>query len=448
MERGRDDGACGGVVSPAPGARAARGTGPRGIRPATHPRLTAVLSATLSAAALLAACDDAPSGRDSFAPLEFTAADIEVIGSSDSLAVVQDMEVLSDGSVWVLNSQPPFFAGFGPGGESLGVHGRSGGGPGEFQMPSGFVTGGWEGDAWVFDFARHVITRISKPRESLAVIPLRSDVLPPGSVRGGMNMLGNSVRTARMGHEIILPRSTATMESGPLQFRFALLLADLVAVDPETGAARDLVALGEVLDDPSGDFIASEGAFPLWYRLWAPCGDGPVRVHDRVRNQLRGFDGSGAEVDPIDLPPVPFSEVTPHQFAAAVFRMRQAQVTGDVAARLTEEDSLRVLDRIARTVRGRPDELASYLPRYVDLRCTESGTIWMHPLDPDVGGLSGGRRWLRIAPDGAADPAGAVQDVYLPDGFDAFRFTESRIWGIRRDENDIPSVAFIALPGG
>lgn len=448
MGRGRDDGACGGVVSPAPGARAARGTGPRGIRPATHPRLTAVLSATLSAAALLTACDDAPSGRDSFAPLEFTAADIEVIGSSDSLAMVQDMEVLSDGSVWVLNSQPPFFAGFGSGGESLGVHGRSGGGPGEFQMPSGFVTGGWEGDAWVFDFARHSIIRISKPRESLAVIPLRSDALPPGSVRGGMNMLGNSVRTARMGREIVLPRSTATMESGPLQFRFALLLADLVAVDPETGGVRDLVALGEVLDDPSGDFIPSEGAFPLWYRLWAPCGDDVVRVHDRVRNQLRGFDGSGTEVDPIDIPPVPFSEVTPHQFAAAVFRMRQAQVTGDVAARLTEEDSLRVLDRIARTVRGTPNELATYLPRYVDLRCTADGTMWMHPLDPDLGGLSGGRRWLRIAPDGAADPAGAVQDVYLPDRFDAFRFTESRIWGIRRDENDVPAVAFIALPGG
>ncbi len=431
----------------------ARGTGPRSIRPATRPSLTAphcakaLSAAALLAAALLATCDSAPGGEP-LAPIEFSASDIQVIGSSDSLAVVQDMEVLSDGSVWVLNSQAPFFAGFGPGGESLGVHGRSGGGPGEFQMPSGFVTGGWDGGAWVFDFVRHAIIRVSQPGEEPAAIPLRSDALPPGSVRGGMNMLGNLVRTARMGSEIILPRSTATMESGPLQFRFSLLLADLVAIDPETGAVRDLVALGEVLDDPSGDFIPSEGAFPLWYRLWAPCGDDVVRVHDRVRNQLRGFDGSGVEVDPIDLPPVPFSEVTPHQFAAAVFGMRQAQVTGDVAARLTEEDSLRVLDRIARTVRGRPDELATYLPRYVDLRCTEGGTIWMHPLDPDIGGLGGGRRWLRISPDAATAPTGAVQEVYLPDRFDAFRFTESRIWGIRRDGNDIPSVAFIALPGG
>ena len=86
--------------------------------------------------------------------------------------------------------------------------------------------------------------------------------------------------------------------------------------------------------------------------------------------------------------------------------MRQAQLTSDVAARLTEEDSLRVLDRIARTVRGRPHEF-----------------------------------------DANGAPDEAVQGVYLPDRFDAFRFTESRIWGTSRDESDIPSVAFIALPG-
>ena len=124
-------------------------------------------------------------------------------------------------------------------------------------------------------------------------------------------MLRSSVRTARLGSEVVVPRSTETMQSGPLRFRFSLLMADLVAVDPESGSARDLLALGEVLDDPSGDFIASEGAFPLWYRLWAVCGDDLVRVHDRVRNQLRGFDRSGTETPPIDLPPAPFTEITP-----------------------------------------------------------------------------------------------------------------------------------------
>lgn len=199
-------------------------------------RTAPALAAALSASALLATCDDAPARGEPLAPIEFSASDIQVIGSSDSLAVVQDMEVLSDGSVWVLNSQPPFFSGFGPGGEPLGAHGRPGGGPNEFPMPSGFVAGGWDGDAWVFDFARYAIIRISQPGEDPAAIPLRSDDLPAGSVQGGMNMLGRAVRTARLGGEIIVPRSTATMDSGPLRLRFSLLLADLVAVDPETGA--------------------------------------------------------------------------------------------------------------------------------------------------------------------------------------------------------------------
>ena len=50
-------------------------------------------------------------------------------------------------------------------------------------------------------------------------------------------------------------------------------LPDLIAFDPEAGGTRELVALGEVLDDPSGDFIPSEGGIPLWYRLWASCGE-------------------------------------------------------------------------------------------------------------------------------------------------------------------------------
>ena len=396
---------------------------------------------SLCAVALTAACDSGPVASEFGTPVSLSESDIEVLATSDSLAVVQDLEVLADGTVWVLNSQPPYLVGFAPDGESLGAHGRSGGGPDEFRMPSGFVTGGWDGGAWVFDFVRHAIVRVSEPDAGLAAIPLRSASLPPGSARGGMNMLGTSVRTARLGSEIVVPRSTETMQDGPLRFRFSLLMADLVAVDPESGAARDLLGLADVLDDPSGDFIASEGAFPLWYRLWAVCGDDLVRVHDRVRNQLRGFDGSGTETAPIDLPPPPFTEVSPRQFAAAVFPMRRAQLAGDVTARTTGDDSLRLLNQIARSVNGGPRALASYLPRYVDFRCTEGGTMWLHPLNPHIGGLSGGRSWLRITPEGDTD------EVRLPDRFEAFRFSDSRIWGIQTDEIGFPSVASIALPG-
>lgn len=405
-------------------------------------RMTASrVAVCVSMAAFPAACQGEPDGIEPGMPIELDASAIEVLGTSDVLAVVRDMEVLDNGSVWVLNEREPFFVGFGPGGEFLGAHGRAGGGPEDFRMPSGFLAGGWKGEAWVFDFARHAMIRVSEP-DDLTEIPLRSESLPPGSVQGGMNMLAPSVRTASLGREIIVPRSSGTMREGPLQYRLALLRSDLVALDPETGGVRTLVSLGGVLEDPSGDFIPSEGAFPLWYRLWAVCGGNLVRVYDRVRNQLRGFDGSGTEVEQIDLPPVPFTEVSASQFARAVFGMRQAEVTGAVGVRLTAEDSARVLDQMVGMVRGQPHELASYLPRYVDLRCGDHGTMWMQPLGLDLGGLRGGRLWLRVAPDGG------VREVRLPARFDALRFSASRVWGVYRDENDLPSVASVGLRDG
>ena len=409
------------------------------MRPAELPTALRV-AASLSGAAFLAGCDGAPAGSDPDAPVELAASAIEVLGSSDSLAVVRDLEVASDGSVWVLNSVEPYFIGFGPDGESLGAHGRAGRGPDEFPMPSVFMTGGWQGEVWVLDIMRHAMIRISRPEADWAEVRLQSPSLPRGTLAPGMSMLNSSVRTARLGRELVVPRTNGSMRDGVLQFRFAILEADLIAVDPEAGEVRDILALGEVLDDPSGDFIPSEGGFPMWYRLWAPCGENLVRVYDRVRNQLRGFDGSGTEVSPIDLPPVPFTEVSRRQFGEAVFGLRQAEMTGDVRTRLSAEDSVRVMDQLVQMIQGEPHELASYLPRYVDFRCSDDGTMWMHPFGLDSGGLSGGPLWLRIAPDGA------IQEVRLPDRFDAFRFSSSRIWGVYRDENDIPSVASIPLP--
>lgn len=221
----------------------------------------------------------------------------------------------------------------------------------------------------------------------------------------------------------------------------ALLEAKLAAFDPRTGVERTVVDLGTTLGDLSAGFEATEGGFPLWYRLWAVCGD-ELRVYDRTRNQLRGFTGSGEEIAPVDLPPVQLTEVTPGEFARAVFPLRQAEVTGAVGKRLTAEDSVRVVHELASRLKGSPQQLAAYLPRYVDFRCSSDKTMWLQPIDLSIGALEGGRRWLRIEPDGT------VRELDLPERFDAMRFTPDRIWGVQRDELDVASVAWIALPGG
>jgi hypothetical protein len=67
--------------------------------------------------------------------------------------------------------------------------------------------------------------------------------------------------------------------------------------------------------------------------------------------------------------------------------------------------------------------------------------MWMHPFDVAAGGLTGGRSWLRVAPDGV------LRMVTLPERFDPLRFTSDRVWGVQRDNLDVASIAWAPLPG-
>lgn len=404
-------------------------------------------SSVVAVATLLlgvAACDHGTPGPGEGAggSVVLDSADVHVLGTSESIADVRDLEVLPGGSVWLLNSVEPFFVGFDPEGGLLGAHGEAGGGPEEFGLPSAFVTGGLDGNAWVFDLRRHILVEVSDPEGSRSEVRIPRDSIPPGSVRGGMDMLSPVVRTAATGEEVILPRTSALMQDvGVYDFKLALLGADLMALDPASGTVRNVVSLGQALGDPTAGFELSEGGFPLWYRLWAVCGDEEIRVYDRSVNRLRGFTLEGTELDPVALPPVTLTEATPRQFARVVFGLRAAEVAGAVGRRLTSEDSTRLMNEMVEQIDGSAEELANYLPRYVDFRCGDGGTMWLKPFDLEAGDLGGGRLWLRVAPDGA------IREVQMPLRFDPYRFTGGRIWGVQRDELDVASVAWVATPG-
>ena len=390
--------------------------------------------------ALVVACRPGSSAdADGSGPVALESSEVQVIGTSEALANVRDLEVLSDGTVWVLNSVEPFFVGFGPEGDVLAEHGQAGGGPEEFGLPSAFVTGGVEGEAWVFDPRRHVLIEVSDLGVGRSEMALPHASIPPGSVRGGMDVMSNVVRTAALGDEIVLPRSSVSMEDGVHAYRLGLLGADLVALDIGSRDTREIVALGDVLSDPSGGFRPTQGGFPLWYRLWAVCGADAIRVYDRGRNQMRGFSPSGAELEPIPLPPPAFTEATPRQFVLAFFDIVAAETAGAVGVRPTAEDSVRIVNQALQEIDGEPAELAAYLPRYVDFRCSDDATLWLRPFDVEIG--RGGLVWLRITANGA------VREVRFPDRFDPYRFTSERIWGVQRDALDVASVAWIEDPG-
>lgn len=369
--------------------------------------------------------------------------DVHVLGTSASIADVVDLEVLADGSIWVLNSVEPFFIGFDPDGNVLQEHGRRGGGPEEFSAPVGFVFGGVDEGAWTFDLRRHTLIEVSQSDGRRSEIRIPADSIPPGTLRGGMNLMDVEVRTARLGDEVVVARSYATMQSGMLNFWSSMWGADLLAFDPTTDAVRGVARLSEVLGDPAAEIEMTSGfpPFPLWYRLWAVCSDTELRVYDRLGNQVRMFASDGTETGAVPLPPNRLETVTDRQFVGAVFGLILAERMGETGGTTSPADSARLINEMLPEIEGEPEHLASFLPRYVDFRCTAEGTVWIQPFDPDRGGLRGGLAWLRIGADGIAD------ELHLPERFDAYRFTADRIWGIQRDEFDVAAVAWVAVPG-
>ena len=386
---------------------------------------------------------DAPSGAQADGePIVLLAEDVHVLGSSESIAHVEDLQVLPDGEVWVLNSLEPLFVGFDREGNVLHEYGSRGGGPEEFRLPAGFVEGAGDGEAWVLDARRHALLRISEPDAPWTEMTLPRDAFPPGSLMSGRGFLSSRMAVARLGGEIVVPRSSGSMESGMFAFSSSIWGADLLAVDPTAASARPVVALGQVLGDPGEAFssMAEPPPMLLWFRLWGVCSNRDVRVYDRLRHEVRRFGADGTEGVATPLPPSGVDTVTPDQFARAIFSLREAEVTGSVGRQLTRADSTRLLNDIIAEAPWEPDQLAAVLPRYVDLKCTDDGVVWMRPFDPEVGGLSGGPTWIRIGPDDG------VQEVVLPERFDAYRFTTDRIWGVQRDELDVATVAWITIP--
>jgi hypothetical protein len=374
-----------------------------------------------------------------------TASDLHLVGTSDSIAVVEDLAVLDEGSVWIQNSVEPLFLAFDGSGGTTAAHGRLGGGPGEFDAPAGFVAGGLDGEAWLLDRARNVLVRVSSPDLPRADVRLPTEGFPPGSILGGMSLMAATVRTARLGREVVLPRRRGVDEVSPVGYWTTIWNADLVAFDPSTGRVRTVVPLPEVLGD-MGAYFAEVGGdfppFPFWYRLWTVC-DEEVWLHDLVRNQLRGFAGDGTEGEAVPLPPPPFTEVGPLDFVRTLFDLIAAERTGGVNAGvgfMSPADSARLIQGAVAGLEGSSAQHGAVLPKYVDLRCGDDGTLWLQPLDLQAGGMRGSPSWLALTREGS------VRRVQFPARFQPFRFEDGKAWGVARDELDVASVAWVALP--
>ncbi|HSM06542.1 MAG TPA: hypothetical protein VK858_18105 [Longimicrobiales bacterium] len=398
----------------------------------------------LAGLAVLACAGDG--GPDEVPEGELATSELHVVGTSDLLAIVEDLTVLEDGTVWVQNSVEPLFLAFDGSGGPTAEHGRRGGGPEEFGAPAGFVAAGLDGDAWVLDRRRNVLVRVSTPDLPRAEVGLPGEVFPVASVLGGMSLMSPLVRTARLGNAVVLPRRRGVGEVSAVAYYRTIWDADLVAFDPATGGVSTVVPLPEALGDIGAHFTevgAGFPPFPFWYRLWTACGEA-VWLHDLVRNQLRGFTADGTELEPVQLPPPAFTEVSPREFVRAAFDLIAAERVGAVSTGvglMSSADSARLIQGAVAALEGSEEQHAAVLPQYVDLRCGEGeGVLWLQPLDLEAGGMRGSATWLRVSPDHT------LARVDFPDRFQPYVFRSGQAWGITRDALDVATVARVDLP--
>ena len=409
--------------------------------------LLAVLASTI-----VVACSDEPSatseGGDSEA-LRLSSEDVQVLGTSEDLMLVRDLEVDLDGTIWVLNDVPPYFVGFDSEGGVTSM-GSQGGGPREFRHPAGLV-GFQDPDSpaagiWVFDRGRHAMIRLTRagaPAESVMasdVVPLPNDVMPAqsllsgeGGIPGPLAWIDGAAGMAVVAH------APGEPPRGPAFWR-----ARIVALDLDDGSFDERWDLRDLLDDPESHHPGADEFMPV--PVWAVCPDGAAWLYDPAGNRLRALTDSPQAGSPgsagageVELPQARRVPLTPDR----MFELLRPRMIEEVPSdQRPPDDQMREMFE-AEMGSIIEDSFASVLPEYFRMRCATDGTLWLQRFASQDGHGGAGWEWVRVSP--ATDPV-RVESVRFPDGFMAMRFDGDRAWGIVRDSFDVPSVAWIELP--
>lgn len=396
--------------------------------------------------ALVAACgtDAAPANESGeVVPAEA----VTLLGTSEDLAEIQDVQPGPDGRVWVLNSATPFFLAFREGEGVVAAHGVRGQGPGEFRAPLTLIAGGADSGAeagvWVYDGGRHAVVRIDDvvapdaggpPGAGERTVTFPRDAIPQNAALGFDPDGGPWLAPADGG--FLVARNPAGLAFG--LYDRALWAIELVRVDGADASVTSVLDLREVVGDPAERFGDAQFLFPV--PLWTVCPDGATGVYDPLRNELRRLDAAGAQTRAVSLPAEQRVEVTPDRvfewFFPEMMRRIPAAERPDSAEMRREFEG--EFDQVRR-------QIGAVFPEYVALHCDARGVFWLQPMDIDGGRMGRGTAWLRIDAD-AVESSETLRRIRMPDGFRPRRFTDGEAWGILLDDLDIPSVARVAVP--
>lgn len=357
--------------------------------------------------------------------------DVHVVGTSETIVRIADIEPGADGRVWVLNSIEPFFVLLAPDGRVEREFGRSGGGPAEFGAPLALVRGPDPGDVWTYDLLRHALIRLSREERRDLQLP-RDSLSPPRLVSfAGAGLFPAPPWLEAAAGGFLFGRVRAG-SAEPFSGK-GLWSADIVLIRPDSPAPALEVhtAVADLLGDAESRYRGATKFLP--FPLWTVCADGTVALYDPLENELRRIAPGGRRLTSVALPQERRVGITFDRLFGIAYGQAQEERSGQLP---DSTDLRRQFERMYSEWEGRS---ANVFPEYADLRCTPDGTLWLQPFDVASVRLGRGPEWYRISVDGSRIA------VTLPEDFRPLRFEADRIWGTVRDELGVSSVAWIGV---
>ncbi|TVP59372.1 MAG: hypothetical protein EA351_01705 [Gemmatimonadales bacterium] len=211
-------------------------------------------------------------------------------------------------------------------------------------------------------------------------------------------------------------------------------MARVVEIPLETGEPVERWRIDELLPDPEEQYPGVTEFLP--FPLWAICPDGEAWMYDPVRHDIRSLRTPEGMAH--SLPPARRVTFTLDRLTDLLLPTIVAQVP---SSERPPDEVLR--EQLAGEVGQMIDQFADVFPEYYQMHCAPDGSLWLQHFDWEDGFGGAGWSWERVRVE---DDDPAIETIRFPEGFQIFRITADRAWGIALDELDIPSVAWIALP--
>jgi hypothetical protein len=366
------------------------------------------------------------------ATVEVPSDSMHLIQIPESVTDVTDLVVDGEGSIWILNSTDPFFVKLSREGDVLHEWGRRGGGPGEFRAPTALVLAGSKQEVWVFDRAKLALFAIHSGAAGLRTIRLGQDALPwtPLSF-DDLGIGGTRLWLAHAEHSFLIAGSS--LDATPAPQPLAHYNARLYRIDERSGSVTIALSIRDAVGDPVAAGIPARILMPN--PLWATCADGAIAIYDPLTRTIRRFSAVGASESSISVRAGQPVEVTLDRIFGAIWVQERENKRPEF-----RQDSAAMYRQFVKESEEIQDQLATHFPEFIGLHCTGHDTFWLQRLSVTAGRMGRGPDWLMLRSDGR------MSEVKLPSHFRPYRFDTDRVWGVTRDQWDVPSVAWIRLP--